>query len=176
MCYFCVPFANTHSQTHPPVADLCSQCTRPAPRHLCYAVVRPWEMQPPIPGGPAALCYFFCYFCNFCYFALPLPTFCQYPQPNPPACSKLALQAHAPGKGAHLICKGVAVRITAPHAGAPCSFVLLCAPFCNFCYYVLLLPTFCQYPRPNPHACSKLVLPAHAPGARAPLLRNRVVV
>ena len=75
-----------------------------------------------------------------------LPTFCKYPQPNAPTCSKLALQAHAPGAGAPLLRSRVAVRNTALYTLVPSSFVLLlllllllCAAFAYF--LPIVLPT-----------------------------------
>ena len=55
----------------------------------------------------------FCYFCYFCYFVLLCAAYCQYPQPSAPACSKLALQVHAPDTRASLLRKGVRVKNTA---------------------------------------------------------------
>ena len=47
--YFCLFFANTHSQTHPPTANVCSSCTRPVPEHPCHARGRPRGIQLPLP-------------------------------------------------------------------------------------------------------------------------------
>ena len=74
LSYFCLLSANTHSQTHPPAADLHSMRTRPVPEHLCYAIARPCEIRPPVPGLHSTLYGFVqLFFATLCY-ALPIPT------------------------------------------------------------------------------------------------------
>ena len=85
-CYFCLLFANTHSQTHPPTANAWSSCTHPVPERLYHVWGWPCGMQPPIPRASfnfLLLFATFAYFClllpTFAYFCLLLPRFCQYP-------------------------------------------------------------------------------------------------
>ena len=96
------------------------------------------EYSSPCPGLLAALCCL----CYFVLLLLLLPTFCQYPQQNAPACGELVPQLHAPDARAPPPRLGAAVWNTTLHT---LGFLQLCAAFC---YSVLLLPTFCQYPQP----------------------------
>ena len=71
LCYFCLLFAHTHSQTHPPAAGLRPRGTRLVPDHFCYVWGWPCGIQPPTP--PAS--------CSFVLLLQLLPT-CFLPIPT----------------------------------------------------------------------------------------------
>ena len=151
LCYFCLRFANARSQTHSPTANLCSSCTCPVPAHLCHACgAAVWNTAAYTPGFLQLCAPFstFACFATFAYF-LPIPTAKR---------NRLQLTcapvASAQCQSTSATCGGgpCGVQLSIPRAS--CNFVQLCVTLCYFCYFVLLLPTFCQSPQPNALAYS----------------------
>ena len=123
---------------HPPTANLCSSCTRPAPEQLYHVWEWPCGIQLSKPRASCNVMLLFATLCYFCYFCL---RFANTRSHKAPTYSSPLLQLHAPGARAPLQRVGLAVWVQLLTPRAYYSFVqlfFLSATFVTLCYFYLL--------------------------------------